>query len=74
VQIIAGILLLINRYVVLALVALAGVIMNILTFHITMWPSALVPMPIVVTICWFVMFWALRRYFAPIFVKRVEIQ
>jgi hypothetical protein len=66
VQALAGILLLVNRYVPLALVMLAAVIANILTFHLTMWPSTLVPMPIVVTVLWFVVAWPLREYFAPL--------
>ena len=39
-QVVGGALLLINRYVPLALAILAPVIVNILVFHITMAPSA----------------------------------
>src|SRR3974377_2297706 len=42
-QVIAGVLLLANRYVPLAVAVLAPVIVNILTFHATMQPSGLSP-------------------------------
>ncbi len=70
VQVLSGILLLVNRYVPLALVALAGVIANILAFHIAMWPATLVPMPIVVTVLWFIVAWPLRAHFAPLFAAK----
>ncbi|MBV8150787.1 MAG: hypothetical protein JO101_05880 [Candidatus Eremiobacteraeota bacterium] len=73
VQVLSGILLLANRYVVLALVMLAGIITNILAFHITMWPQSLVPMPILVTILWFIAAWGVRAYFAPIFTPKAEV-
>ena len=43
VQVIAGALLLVNRFVPLALALLAPVLYNILVFHITMQPSGLPP-------------------------------
>jgi putative oxidoreductase len=64
VQVLCGALLLINRYVPLALVALAAMIVNILTFHITMMPQTLVPMPLLVLILWFLVAWPLRANFA----------
>jgi uncharacterized membrane protein YphA (DoxX/SURF4 family) len=66
VQVIAGALLLINRYVPLALVMLAAMIVNILTFHITMFPQTLFPMPIVVLVLWFLVAWSIRANFAGI--------
>ncbi len=72
VQLISGVLLLLNRYVPLALVLLAAVIVNILTFHITMWPQSLVPFPILVTVLWFIVAWPIRAHFAPLFVQKVE--
>jgi len=73
VQVISGVLLLMNRYVVLALVMLGAVIANILVFHVTMWPEALIPMPIVALVLWFLTAWPIRGYFAPIFVQKVEV-
>lgn len=51
VQLITGMLLLINRYVPLALMASAAVLANILVFHITMFPAGIVP-GLILTICW----------------------
>jgi putative oxidoreductase len=73
VQVLAGVLLLINQYVPLALVILAAVIVNILTFHLTMWQQYLLPFPVLVTVLWFVVAWPLRTHFAPLFARKVEI-
>jgi putative oxidoreductase len=70
VQLICGILLLVNRFVPLAIVALAAVIANILAFHITMWPASLVPMPLVVTILWFAVAWRVRDHLKPLLSAR----
>src|ERR1700744_3187347 len=50
-QIIGGLLLLVNRYVPMALAVLAPVIVNILTFHLLMAPSGL-PAAVLVAILW----------------------
>lgn len=73
-QLVAGVLLVINRYVTLALVVLAAVLANIVTFHITMWPQALVPMPIIALLLWFATCWPLRRRFATLFASRTSVQ
>ena len=73
VQALGGALLLADQYVPLALVMLAAVIVNILTFHITMWPQMLIPFPILVTILWFIVAWPLREHFAPLFARKVEV-
>lgn len=70
VQLICGLLLLINRFVPLAVVTLAAVIANIIAFHITMWPASLIPMPIVVTILWFVVAWRIRDRLNPLLSAR----
>jgi len=64
-QLIPGLLLLINRYVPLALTVLAAELVNILTFHITMAPAGL-PMALVVAILWVVVFLRVRSSFAGI--------
>lgn len=51
VQLLVGVLLLVNRYVPLALMAGAAVLANILVYHITMMPSGIVP-GLVLTLCW----------------------
>ena len=70
-QLLAGVLLLLNRFVLVALIILAGVLVNIVTFHITMWPQALVPLPILAVILWFVTCWPLRERFAPLFTAKL---
>ena len=50
-QIIAGVLLLINRFVPLALAILAPIIFNIVLFHAFMQPSGL-PLALFVTLLW----------------------
>ena len=66
VQFVAGVLVLANRFVPLALMMLAGVIANILAFHITMWPASLIPMPIIATALWFVVAWHYREKLNPL--------
>lgn len=65
VQVVCGVLLLVNQFAPLALVTLAAVLVNIFVFHITMAPQAL-PLPIVVTVLWFLAAWPLRAHFAPL--------
>lgn len=71
-QVVAGLLVLFNRYVPLALVILAAVLANIWAFHITMWPAAIFPMPVIATILWFIVAWSIRSSFSPLFAKKVE--
>lgn len=51
VQLIVGILLLVKRYVPLALMAGAAVLANILVYHITMMPIGIFP-GLILTVCW----------------------
>jgi putative oxidoreductase len=71
VQVIGGALLLINRYVPLALTLLGPIIVNILLFHSLLFPHRLAP-PILVTICWFILFFHLREHFAGIFTEKTS--
>ena len=71
VQVIGGALLLINRYVPLALTLLAPVIFNILVYHLTMDPKG-IGLGVVATICWFLLFSHLRENFAGLFVARTS--
>ena len=70
-QVLAGLLLLLNRYVLVALIIIAGVLVNILTFHITMWPQTLFPLPIITLILWLLTCWPLRERFAALFTPKV---
>jgi hypothetical protein len=69
VQVIAGLLLLVNQFVPLALALLAPVIANILVFHLTMQPSGLPP-GLLAAILWIILAWRFRAYFAPLLVQR----
>ena len=69
IQIVSGVLLLINRYVPLALVLLGPVIWNILMFHLFLLLAG-IPLAIVATILWFIVFYAHRQYFSGLFVQR----
>jgi len=68
-QVIAGVLLLINRYVPLAVAVLAPVLVNILTFHALMAPSGL-PLALFVSILWVAIFIEVRPAFSGLFQSR----
>ena len=65
VELLAGVLLLSNRFVPLALVALAGVIANIIVFHVTMAPLGL-PIAAVLVVLWAIVATRHRASFAPL--------
>src|SRR5215470_16779308 len=64
-QLLSGLLLLIGRFVPLALTILGAMIFNILTFHILMDPAGIGP-GIVVTLLWAFLVWNYRDRFAGI--------
>ena len=68
-QVIGGALLLVNRFVPLALVLLGPVIVNVLLYHLFLNPAG-IGLAIVVTILWFVVFYGSRQYFSGIFAQR----
>jgi hypothetical protein len=65
-QVIAGALLLVNRFVPLAVAILAPVLVNILTFHVLLAPSGL-PMALVVAVLWVLIFIEVRPAFSGLF-------
>jgi hypothetical protein len=69
-QLIGGVLLLANRYVPFGLLLLGPVLVNILLFHSTMAPAGL-PMALVATVLWLVIFSGVRKAFAGVFVQKV---
>jgi hypothetical protein len=71
IQLIGGVLLLINRHVPIALTILGPIIVNILLFHGLMNPEGL-GLALVVTILWAVVFTSVHSAFAGIFEARVE--
>jgi putative oxidoreductase len=71
IQLIGGVLLLINRFVPLGLTLLAPVVVNILLFHSLMAPSGL-GLALFVAILWGIVFASVRSAFAGIVEARVE--
>ena len=70
-QLAAGVLLLVNRYVPLAVAVLAPVIVNILTFHALMAPSGL-PLALFVALLWALIFVDVRPAFAGLLQARLQ--
>jgi putative oxidoreductase len=70
VQVIGAVLLLVNRYVPLALTLLGAVLANVLSFHVFMAPAGL-PLALVTFALWLICVWAARSAFAGIFQARV---
>jgi len=68
-QIVGGGLLLLNRFVPLALVLLGSVLVNIISYHVFLNPSGAVPAA-VVTVLWLIVFYGKRQYFSGIFAQR----
>ena len=69
--VIAGVLLLANRFVPLAVAVLAPVIVNILTFHATVAPSGL-PLALFVAVLWALIFVDVRPAFTGLFQSRLQ--
>src|SRR5579864_105185 len=70
-QVIAGVLLLVNRYVPFAVAVLAPVIVNILSFHALMAPSGL-PLALFVAVLWAAIFIDVRPVFSGLFQSRLQ--
>jgi putative oxidoreductase len=68
VELTAGLLLLSNRFVPLALVLLGAVLSNILAFHITMQPGT-IALPVILTALWFVLAYNRRSQLALLLQK-----
>jgi len=68
-QVAGGALLLVNRFVPLALVLLGPVIVNIICYHVFLNPSGAI-LAVVVTVLWLIVFSGKRQYFSGIFVQR----
>jgi len=70
IQLLCGILLLLNRYVPLALTMLAPVIVNIVLYHACMDPSGL-PLAAIAAILWILAAYPVRSFFAGLLQQRV---
>ena len=71
IQLAGGVLLLINRFVPLALTLLGPVLVNILLFHALMEPQGL-PVALLATVLWLLVFSGARQAFAGIFAQRTS--
>lgn len=69
IQVLGGVLLLVNQFVVLAVVLLAPIIVNIVFFHALMAPEGL-PLAIVVVVLWSILAVRHKQHLAGIFVQR----
>ena len=65
-QLLSGLLLLIGRFVPLALTILAAILFNIWAFHLLMAPAGFGP-AVIATILWAFLVWQYRERFAGIF-------
>jgi putative oxidoreductase len=72
-EVLSAVLLLVNRYVPLAVAVLAPVIVNIVVFHALMAPSGL-PLALFVAVLWALTFAGVRPAFAGLFQSRSQAQ
>ena len=68
-QVVGGALLLVNRFVPLALVLLGPVIVNIILYHVFLNPTG-IALAVVVVVLWLIVFYGHRQYFSGIFSQR----
>jgi uncharacterized membrane protein YphA (DoxX/SURF4 family) len=73
IQVIVGVLLLVNRFVPFALLLLGPVIVNIVLFHVFMNPSGLPP-AMIASILWILTALGVPGFFAFVFSQRPQLQ
>ena len=73
IQLIGAVLLLLNRYVPLALTLLAPILVNVLLFHLLMAPSGM-PLALFVTVPWVLAFLDVRSAFAGLVQPHVPVE
>jgi hypothetical protein len=71
-EMICGVLLLVNRFVPLALTILGAIVANILLFHITMAPAGL-PLALATFVLWSIVFASVRQHCSGIFIQKSTI-
>lgn len=71
-QVLIGALLLFNQFVPLALAMLAPILVNILTYHVTMNPSGIGP-GLFATLLWLILVLRYRSHFAPLFERKTRV-
>ena len=69
-ELVGGLLLLVNRYVPLALTLLGPVLVNIVLFHACLAPAGL-PMALFAVVLWLIVFAGVRGSFAGLLVQKV---
>ena len=72
-QVASGVLFLIGRYLPLAIALTGPVIVNIITYHVTMQREN-AQLAILATICWLILFWWHRASFAPLWEQKPSRQ
>ncbi|HWW02108.1 MAG TPA: DoxX family membrane protein [Candidatus Acidoferrum sp.] len=70
-QLLVGVLLLLNRFVPLALALIAPVIVNIIAFHIFLQPAGIAPGAVALVLELYLA-WAYRKSFCPMLVMRAK--
>src|SRR5215469_16889584 len=60
-----------NRYVPFGLLLLGPVLVNILSYHTFMAPAQ-IPLALVATVLWFIVFFQVRNAFSGVFVRRLR--
>ena len=70
-EVLVGVLLVINRFVPLALALIAPIIVGILTFHIALQPATIGP-GIVVALLELYLAWSYRKAFCPMLAAKVS--
>ena len=70
-QVVGGFLLLVNRFVPLALVLLGPVIVNIILYHVFLNPAG-IGMASLAVVLWLIVFYGHRQYFSSIFEQRTR--
>ena len=68
-QVVGGLLLLVNRYVPLALTLPGSVVVNIILYRLLLNPAAAY-LAVVVTVCWFFLFYRYRQNFSGFLVQK----
>jgi hypothetical protein len=68
-QVVVGVLLLSNRFVPLALAVTAPVVVNIISFHVFLWPAS-IGLPLLVLALELYLAWAYRAAFRPMLALR----
>lgn len=70
-EVVSGALLLVNRYVPLAVTFLGPIVVNITLYSVLMSPDG-IPMAALVVLLWVVVFWSVRPAFAGLFQQQVS--